>query len=59
MSGYNAQIERFVKSKLDVCRWVGLAVLLVQLLSLAFAYALSTAQQRLLEVRLGFPPFTS
>ncbi len=45
------QIERFVKGKLDVCRWVGLVVLVVQLLSLALAHALSTAQQRLLEVR--------
>ena len=38
------QIERFVKHKLDVCRWVGLAVLIVQLLSLGLAYALSAAQ---------------
>ncbi|EIE19829.1 hypothetical protein COCSUDRAFT_44255 [Coccomyxa subellipsoidea C-169] len=49
-TGEVKKIERFVKSKLDVCRWVGLAVLVVQLLSLALAYALSTAQQRLLEV---------
>ncbi|BDA51132.1 Tobamovirus multiplication protein 2A [Coccomyxa sp. Obi] len=49
-TGEFKRIERFVKSKLDVCRWVGLAVLVVQLLSLALAYALSTAQQRLLEV---------
>ena len=44
------QIERFVKHKLDVCRWVGLAVLIVQLLSLGLAYALSAAQQKLLDV---------
>ena len=49
------QIEHFVKGKLEVCRWVGLAVLLVQLISLALAYALSAAQQRLLDVRLGSP----
>ena len=46
-----AQIERFVRSKLEVCRWVGLAVLLVQLISLGLAYMLSSAQQKLLEVR--------
>ncbi len=46
-----AQIERFVKHKLDVCRWVGLAVLIMQLLSLGLAYALSAAQQKLLDVR--------
>ena len=45
------QIERFVKHKLDVCRWVGLAVLIMQLLSLGLAYALSAAQQKLLDVR--------
>jgi hypothetical protein len=45
------QIEHFVKSKLEVCRWVGLGVLLVQLISLALAYALSAAQQQLLDVR--------
>ena len=44
------QIERFVKHKLDVCRWVGLAVLIVQLLSLGLAYALSAAQQKLLDI---------
>lgn len=47
----HTQIERFVKHKLDVCRWVGLAVLVVQLLSLGLAYALSAAQQKLLDVR--------
>ncbi len=50
------QIERFVKHKLDVCRWVGLAVLLVQLLSLGLAYALSAAQQKLLDVRCDMCP---
>ena len=34
------QIERFVKGKLDMCRWVGLVVLVVQLLSLALAYGI-------------------
>ena len=51
------QIERFVKHKLDVCRWVGLAVLIVQLLSLSLAYALSAAQQKLLDVRCDVVPF--
>ena len=46
-----AQIERFVRSKLEVCRWVGLAVLLVQLASLGLAYMLGAAQQKALEVR--------
>ncbi len=40
-----------MKHKLDVCRWVGLAVLIIQLLSLGLAYALSAAQQKLLDVR--------
>lgn len=53
LTGLLVQIEHFVKSKLEVCRWVGLAVLLVQLISLALAYALSAAQQRLLDVRWG------
>ena len=54
---FSLQIERFVKHKLDVCRWVGLAVLIVQLLSLGLAYALSAAQQKLLDVRCDVVPF--
>ena len=50
------QIERFVRGKLEVCRWVGLAVLLVQLISLGLAYMVSSAQQRVLEARCSPSP---
>ena len=53
--GVRAQIERFVRGKLEVCRWVGLAVLLVQLISLGLAYMVSSAQQRVLEARCTGP----
>jgi len=42
------QIARAIERNVVVCRWVGLAVLLVQVACMGLAYALSSAQQRLL-----------
>ena len=43
-----AQIVHVIETNVGVCRWVGLAVLLVQVACMGLAYALSSAQQRLL-----------
>ena len=42
-------MRHFVKSKLNVCRWVGLVVLVLQLACVGLAYAISAAQQRMLQ----------
>ena len=42
------QIAHVIEENVVVCRWVGLAVLLVQVACMGLAYALSSAQQRLL-----------
>ncbi|KAK9822476.1 hypothetical protein WJX81_008318 [Elliptochloris bilobata] len=41
-------MTRVIEENVVVCRWVGLAVLLVQVACMGLAYALSSAQQRLL-----------
>lgn len=42
------QIAHVIEENVVVCRWVGVAVLLVQVACMGLAYALSSAQQRLL-----------
>lgn len=47
-TGEAKQIFSFLKHRLIVVRWVGLAALIIQILSVMLAYALSTGEQRLL-----------
>ena len=46
--GARRQIAHVIEENVGVCRWVGLAVLLVQVACMGLAYVLSSAQQRLL-----------
>lgn len=43
------QMEKFIKARLEVIRWVGLAVLIIQIFSIFIAYLLSSAQAANLE----------
>lgn len=48
-TGEARKLRRWIAHRMDVCKWIGLALLLLQVLSVALAFALSAAQARALE----------
>lgn len=48
-TGEARRLRRWIEHNMDICKWVGLALLLLQVLSVAVAFALSSVQARALE----------
>mmetsp|Transcript_4446 Transcript_4446/g.12824 ORF Transcript_4446/g.12824 Transcript_4446/m.12824 type:complete len:278 (-) Transcript_4446:46-879(-) len=47
-TGEAAKMEKWIKARMHVCRWVGLAVLITQIVSVLVAFALNKTQQELI-----------